>query len=130
MKKTFKTCMSALAIVVALSSVAFADSDAFTPLNFDDNSYSGKAEVTAPATVEEEVPIGATKINNAIVELDNAQVDVRNELLNLKTRYSEVDAQYVTVKAERSSLQKDIKAVEKRIKEIDKTKEKIRKHIL
>ncbi|MFI3299948.1 MAG: hypothetical protein R3Y28_00865 [Candidatus Gastranaerophilales bacterium] len=130
MNKTLKTCLSTLAIVVALSSVAFADGDAFTPLNFDDTSYKGKAEITTPVLETEEMPVGSAKMENAIIELDNAQVDVRNELLNAKTKYSEVDAQYVSVKAERKALDKQIKTTEKRIKEIDKTKEKIRKNLL
>lgn len=131
MMKSLKACVLSLAILTACSSAAFADGNAFTPLNFDDTAYGTPAKTsakTAPQT--EEVPAGNNKMQSAITQLDNAQVDVRNELLNYKSKYSDVDAQYKAVKAERQALSKQIKQVEKRIKQIDKAKERIRKNML
>ena len=115
-----------------------ADGNAFTPLNFNDTSYSGSnttviknsptpsVDTTAPA----EEAIGNGNIQNAIQQLDNAQIDIRNELLNYKTKFADVDAQYKLIKSERASLKKQVSSIEKRIKEIDKAKERIRKNML
>ena len=133
MIKTLKNAALSAAIMLACSSVAFADGNAFTPLNFDDASYGGTKSTT---TITPAQPIntqdlaGNSKMQNAILELDNAQVDVRNELLNYKAKYSDVDAQYKLIKSERSALAKQVKATEKRIKQIDKAKEKIRKNMM
>ncbi len=128
MIKTLKHTAFALTLFLACSSIAFADGNAFTPLNFDDASY-GTTSSSAPTSNPQEVP-GNSKMQNAILELDNAQVDVRNELLNYKAKYSDVDAQYKLIKAERKALDQQIKSIEKRIKQIDKAKEKIRKNML
>lgn len=134
MKKTLKHCVFSLAILIACSSAAFADGNAFTPLNFDDTAYGNPAKISSPApkavSAAEEIPAGNTKMQSAIVELDNAQVDVRNELLNYKSKYSDVDAQYTAIKAERKALSKQVRDIEKRIKQIDKAKERIRKNML
>ncbi len=132
MIKTFKQAALTLAVVLACSTAAFADGSAFTPLNFDDASYSGNQTTTiAPAqTTNPQDIAGNDKMQNAILQLDNAQVDVRNELLNYKAKYSDVDAQYKLIKAERKALDQQIRAIEKRIKQIDKAKEKIRKNML
>lgn len=132
MKSTLKTCVFSLAVIAACSSAAFADGNAFTPLNFDDTAYGTPAKISSqtPKSVAEEIPTGNTKMQSAILELDNAQVDVRNELLNYKTKYSDVDAQYTAVKAERKALDKQVKSIEKRIKQIDKAKERIRKNMI
>lgn len=132
MIKTFKQAALTLAVVLACSTAALADGSAFTPLNFDDASYSGNQTTTitpAPTTNPQDVA-GNDKMQNAILQLDNAQVDVRNELLNYKAKYSDVDAQYKLIKAERKALDQQIRAIEKRIKQIDKAKEKIRKNML
>ena len=129
--KTIKTIAFSTAILLACSGAAFADGSAFTPLNFDDASYSGNAKTTrSVATQDSQDLVGNSQMQNAILELDNAQVEVRNELLNYKAKYSEVDNQYTVIKAERKALGKQVKAIEKRIKRIDKTKEKIRKDML
>lgn len=133
MKKTLRTCLFSLAILAACSTAAFADGNAFTPLNFDDTAYGTPAKVTSPApkaVTGEEIPAGNTKMQSAITQLDNAQVDVRNELLNYKSKYSDVDAQYTAIRAERKALSKQVKQIEKRIKQIDKAKERIRKNML
>lgn len=145
MKKTLKNCVLSLAVLMACSCAAFADGNAFTPLNFDDTAYgtpvrtSATATTPAPVTAApkatstaglSEEPARNAKLQNAIIQLDNAQVDVRNELLNYKSKYSDVDAQYTAVKAERKALDKQIKSIERRIKKIDKQKENIRKNML
>lgn len=121
------------------SGVAFADGNAFTPLNFDEapsiSSLQTKQAATESAVKATNVPqaeeaLGNGNIQNAILQLDNAQVDIRNDLLNLKTKFADVDAQYKLVKNERNALKKQINAVQKRINAIDKAKEKIRKNMI
>lgn len=129
MKKTILT----LACACFLSTAAYADGNAFTPLNFNDTSYGQPSSVSSVATpvnniVEEAV--GNGNIQNAISQLENAQVDIRNDLMNCKTKYADVDAQYKLIKAERSALNKQIKSIERRIKDLDKAKERIRKNML
>lgn len=139
-KQTCSTCAIAFAFMFTCSHAALADGNAFTPLNFDDTSYTApgtssyttvpkaKAVVnTAPAA---ENLVGNGGIQNAILQLDNAQVDIRNDLLNYKAKFSDVDAQYKLIKNERKMLDKQVKSTEKRIKNIDKAKEKIRKNML
>ena len=127
MKKTIITLCACLLV----SGAAFADGNAFTPLNFDDAAYGTPASVKTDAVnaVQEEA-IGNGNIQNAISQLENAQVDIRNDLLNVKTKYADVDAQYKLIKAERASLNKQIRSIERRIKDIDRAKEKIRKNML
>lgn len=130
MKKMFL----AIGLSLLISGAAFADGNAFTPLNFNDTSYGKPVPTslngqTINAMAESEA-IGNGNIQNAISQLENAQVDIRNDLLNCKTKYADVDAQYKLIKSERAALKKQVKAVEKRIKEIDKAKEKIRKNML
>ena len=142
MKKTIKTfCLSTL-LAFCFAGAAFADGNAFTPLNFEDG-YSAQKTTPAVRTAATNTNVkpavntapvaeqtGNTKMQSAILELDNAQVDVRNELLNLKTRYSEIDSKYTLVKNERKVMKKQLKTTEKRIKQIEKAKEKIRKNML
>ena len=93
MKKTILT----LGVICALTGIAYADGNAFTPLNFNDTSYSGtttsNASSSAKSAVAEGEAIGNGNIQNAIQQLDNAQIDIRNELLNVKTKYADIDAQ-------------------------------------
>ncbi len=153
MKKTYKLILT-LAVFSTISNLAFADGNAFTPLNFDDTAYSAPkttpiAQKTssnpianafakampaknAPAVdaASGEIPIGNDNIQNAILELDNAQVGIRNDLLDYKAKYADVDAQYKLIKNERSMLYKQVKSIERRIRNIDKAKEKIRRNML
>ena len=127
MKKTVLT----LGILCAFSSIAFADGNAFTPLNFNDTNYGTTTVSNSPVnTISDNEAIGNGNIQNAIQQLDNAQIDIRNELLNTKTKFADVDAQYKLVKTERAALKKQVRSVEKRIKEIEKAKEKIRKNMI
>lgn len=143
-----------VAAFTIVSNLAFADGNAFTPLNFDDASYS--APKTVPATPKAssnpvsnaiskvlpaknagaidaapgEIPVGNNNIQNAILELDNAQVGIRNDLLNYKAKYADVDAQYKLIKNERTMLNKQVRSIERRIRGIDRAKEKIRRNML
>jgi len=150
--KITKTCSKlalTVAVLLSVSNAVFADGNAFTPLNFDDTSYStptpaAAGKVTPKAVLPTaakgtpgmldaatgEVPIGNDNIQNAILELDNAQVGIRNDLLNYKSKYSDVDAQYKLIKNERNMLNKQVKSIEKRIKNIDNEKNKIKKNML
>lgn len=129
-----KKIIPVLGLSLMLSSVAYADGNAFTPLNFNDTSYNQSAPSSYSAqainAMAESEAIGNGNIQNAISQLENAQVDIRNDLLNCKTKYADVDAQYKLIKAERAALKKQVKAVEKRIKEIETAKERIRKNML
>ena len=129
MKKT----ILALGLALVVCSAAYADGNAFTPLNFNDTSYnaSAPAATAAPAaSAPTEEAVGNGNIQNAISQLDNAQVDIRNDLLNCKTKFADVDAQYKLVKTERAALKKQIRSIERRIKDLDKAKEKIKKNMV
>jgi chromosome segregation ATPase len=122
-----------VAMMGILTVAAYADGNAFTPLNFNDTSYGTTNSATTQkgaVNVISDEAVGNGNIQNAIRQLDNAQIDIRNELLNVKTKYADVDAQYKLIKTERATLKKQVRSVEKRIKEIDKAKEKIRKNML
>ena len=128
-----KNLVYVLGLSLILTSAAYADGNAFTPLNFNDtaygkttNSYAAQA-VNAMAEAE---AIGNGNIQNAISQLENAQIDIRNDLLNCKTKFADVDAQYKLVKSERNALQKQIRTIERRIKDLDRAKERIRKNML
>ena len=128
-----KKILFAFGLSMMITGVAFADGNAFTPLNFNDTTY-GKTTNSYAAqainAVAEAEAIGNGNIQNAISQLENAQVDIRNELLNCKTKYADVDAQFKLIKAESVALKKQVKTVENRIKEIEKAKEKIRRNML
>ena len=130
MKKT----MLVLSLSLILSNAAYADGNAFTPLNFNDTAYDKPVPTSLSGqtinAIAESEAIGNGNIQNAISQLENAQVDIRNDLLNCKTKYADIDAQYKLIKAERAALKKQVKTVEKRIKEIERAKERIRKNML
>lgn len=155
--KIYNKLVLTLAVFVTVSNLAFADGNAFTPLNFDDasapaisapksvpagakassnpisNALSKVMPAKTPAAIDAapgEVPIGNDNIQNAILELDNAQVGIRNDLLTYKAKYADADAQYKLIKNERDMLYKQVKSIERRIRNIDKAKEKIRKNML
>lgn len=156
--KNYKKIILSLAVFAAVSNLAFADGNAFTPLNFDDASTATKAAPKAapssmkpaatnpfanavskimPAknapsidTASGEIPIGNDNIQNAILELDNAQVGIKNELLNYKAKYADVDAQFKLIKNERDMLHRQVVETERRIRRIDQNKERLRKNML
>ena len=129
-----KKMILSAAVVFAFSTAAYADGNAFTPLNFNDTSYSITNNQSSFAPVAQngmaEEAIGNGNIQNAISQLESAQTDIRTDLLNYKTKFADVDAQYKLVKTERASLKKQIKSIERRIKDIEKAKERIRKNML
>lgn len=125
-----KKIVLTLGALFAFSGLAFADGNAFTPLNFNDTSYGTTTSNTVVNTISEPEATGNGNIQNAVQQLENAQNDIRNELLNLKTKFADVDAQYKLVKSERAALKKQVRAVERRIKEIDNAKEKIKKNMI
>lgn len=154
MKKLYRIIL-AIATFAATSTLALADGSAFTPLNFDDTSYSVPQNVTPTAAKTPANPlsnalskvmpktstpsldmasgenaVGNSNIQNAILELDNAQVGIRNDLLNYKAKYADVDAQYRLIKNERDMLHKQVVSIERRIRNIDRTKERIRRNML
>ena len=135
MKRLFKNAIFSTVLLLACTSMALADGNAFTPLNFDDTAYGIKntSSTSMPqpiSTTQQIQQVGNENMQNAILQLDNAQVDVRNQLLDCKTKFAEIDAQYKTIKQERDAAYKQMKDIEKKIKEIDKTKEKIRKNMM
>ena len=84
-----KKIIFTLGLFMAVSSAVYADGNAFTPLNFNDTSYTsqvGAYAAQAVNAVAEAEAIGNGNIQNAISQLENAQVDIRNELLNCKTK--------------------------------------------
>lgn len=130
-----KKVIIALGLAFSVTCVAYADGNAFTPLNFNDTSYSGSSNLSsyssqAASAIAEAEAIGNGNIQNAITQLENAQIDIRNDLLNCKTKFADVDAQYKLIKTERAALKKQVKTIERRIKDIDKAKERIRKNML
>lgn len=154
MKKLYRIILT-IATFAATSTLALADGSAFTPLNFDDTSYSVPQKVTPTATPKATNPVtnafskvmpktsspsldmasgenavGNSNIQNAILELDNAQVGIRNDLLNYKAKYADVDAQYRLIKNERDMLHKQVVSIERRIRNIERTKERIRRNML
>lgn len=134
MKKVILT----ISAILLMNGAALADGNAFTPLDFNDTTYSTpkasaksttSSSTAARSSVQEEA-VGNGNIQNAIQQLENAQIDMRNELLNHRTKFADVDAQYKLVKSERATLKSQIRACEKRIRELDSAKEKIRRNML
>ena len=133
--KSLNKFILGLSVIMACSCSAFADGNAFTPLNFDDGYAPVKtsAASTAPAvnTASQSIDqVGNKQFQNAITQLESAQVDVRNDLLNVKTKFSDVDSKYQSVRAERKALKKEIRTLERKINKIDKQKESIRKNMI
>jgi len=154
MKKIYRILLT-IVTFAATATLALADGSAFTPLNFDDASYSAPKTTTAVASKTPTNPItnaiskvmpskntppldaalnenavGNSNIQNAILELDNAQVGIRNDLLTYKAKYADVDAQFKLIKNERSMLHRQIVSIERRIRNIDRAKERIRRNML
>ena len=131
-----KKIIMAVSFIFVLSSAVYADGSAFTPLNFNDTSYSKQSTSSftpvsnAGNTVISDEAIGNGNIQNAIMQLENAQTDIRNDLVNCRTKFADVDSQYKLIKAEREAIKKQIRSIEKRIKDIDNAKERIKKSML
>jgi prefoldin subunit 5 len=129
-ENNMKKIVLTLSVIFAFSGLAFADGNAFTPLNFNDTAYGTSNNGSTVNVISDTEAVGNGNIQNAVQQLENAQNDIRNDLLNVKTKYADVDAQYKLVKSERAALKKQIRSVEKRIKEIESAKDKIKKNMI
>ena len=136
------TCFITVVILIALSGCAFADGNAFTPLNFDDTAYSvptsnsskvntnvtktqGIAETTSSGQAT-----GNLDLQSAISKIDTALDDIRTEQNTCKAKFAEIDNQYKFVKNERANMKKQIRANEKRIRALTKAKTNVGKNVL
>ena len=73
-----KKIVLTLSIICAFSGLAYADGNAFTPLNFNDTSYGNSNTQSAVNTIPENEAIGNGNIQNAIQQLENAQKNFMN----------------------------------------------------
>lgn len=157
--KISKNLILTIACLSVVSSAAFADGSAFTPLNFDDSTSPAvttttpKVESTTTKTTSNPIAnafnkiipqkdsqavnnapstdaIGNENIQNAILNIDNAQVGIKNDLLNYKAKYSDINSQFILIKKERSMLHKQIVAIERRIRCLDREKDQLRKNMI
>ncbi|MBR1942453.1 hypothetical protein IJ843_01805 [bacterium] len=138
------TCILTAASMVLATGCAFADGNAFTPLNFDDTAYSvptttTKMNTVSAATTNNQGMVDTTvqtqatgnqDLQTAISKIDTALDDIRNEQNTCKAKYAEIDNQYKFVKNERSNMKKQIRANEKRIRALTKAKTNVGKNVL
>ena len=138
------TCLLAAISMLIATGSAYADGNAFTPLNFDDTAYSvpnnTSARTTAKTTsnsaglvdsnVQTQNTTGNAELQTAISKIDTALDDIRNEQNTCKAKYAEIDNQYKFVKNERANMKKQIRANEKRIRALTKAKDNIGKNVL
>ena len=76
MKKTYKLIL-AFAVFASVSNLAFADGNAFTPLNFDDTTYSTpKAVLTTPKVPPSAAKAQSNPISNALSKVMPVKKDV------------------------------------------------------
>ncbi len=141
---TFKnTCLLITASMLLTSACAFADGNAFTPLNFDDTAYSVPSSPTVKSTstysssgsqgiVEQSsnVKTGNVELQSAISKIDTALDNIRNEQNTCKAKYAEIDNQYKYVKDQRRNMKKQVRANEKRIRELNRAKTNLGKNVL
>lgn len=125
MKNITRILISA-AIITALNNMAFADGNAFTPLDFDKTPTTTNQTAQTPDTSNLDV-VGNESIQNAILQIDNAQVGLRSDLTNYKAKYADVDAQFKLIKNERAVLKKQIYTLERKIKNLEANKAKLKK---
>ncbi len=137
------TCFITVMSMILATSCAYADGNAFTPLNFDDTAYSvpnsSTAKTSAPSSnstglvdtnAKTQNAIGNAELQNAISKIDTALDDIRNEQNTCKAKFAEIDNQYKFVKNERANMKKQIRANEKRIRALTKAKNNIGKNVL
>lgn len=127
--KNFKRLFLSLAVVFALNSIAFADGNAFTPLDFDKPSSSA---VSTPNSIDATASdaVGNESIQNAITQIETAQTGIKNDLTNYQAKYADVDAQYKLVKNERAVLKKQVRSIERRLKTLERNKQKLKKTMI
>ena len=131
---------------------AFADGNAFTPLNFDDTAYSvpnttsttstkSTLSTTTSATSSSQGYVdtkaastqtitGNADLQGAIAKIDTALEDIRADQNVCKAKYADIDNQYKFIKNERSNMKKQVKKNEKRIKELTRAKANLGKNVL
>lgn len=134
------TCFLTVAGMLLATGCAFADGNAFTPLNFDDTAYSvptTSANKTTPNTtgitdsaMQTQNSTGNADLQTAISKIDRALDDIRNEQNTCKAKFAEIDNQYKFVKNERSNMKKQIRANDKRIRALTKAKTNLGKNVL
>lgn len=123
------------------SACAFADGNAFTPLNFDDTAYSVPSSPATKTTstfsgtqgvvdVNSTVKTGNVELQSAISKIDTALENIRNEQNTCKAKYAEIDNQYRYVKDQRRNMKKQVRANDKRIKELNRAKTNLGKNVL
>ena len=146
-----KTCYMTIVAILLSTGCAFADGNAFTPLNFDDTAYSVPNTNTASNTKTINAVNTPTETNSGIVNSSNVSigngtgnVDLQNAIAKVdtaldaikaeqnicKSKYADVDNQYKFIKNERSNLKKQVRANEKRIKELSKAKTKLSNNVI
>ena len=131
-----KTCLLTAVGMLMASGCAFADGNAFTPLNFDDTAYSVptnssvKTTTSGVADTQNQQAIGNQDLQSAISKIDTALDDIKNEQNTCKAKYAEIDNQYKFVKNERSNMKKTIRANEKRIRALTRAKTNLGKNVL
>lgn len=127
---------------------AFADGNAFTPLNFDDTAYSVPNTTntikTTSNTANNSAASGIVNTSNAIspnvtgnadlqsaiAKIDTALESIKSEQSICKSKFADVDNQYKFIKNERSNLKKQIRANERRINDLSKAKIKLGNNLL
>ncbi len=145
-----KTCLLLSAGIILSITPAFADGNAFTPLNFDDTAYSvpnttkanstksavsttsatsGQGYVDTSATNVQTIT-GNADLQGAIAKIDTALEDIRADQNVCKAKYADIDNQYKFIKNERSNMKKQVKKNEKRIKELTRAKANLGKNVL
>lgn len=139
--KLKNTCFLFTVSMLLTSACAFADGNAFTPLNFDDTAYSVPSSPTVKPTstysgtsgiVEQSsnVKTGNVELQSAISKIDTALDNIRNEQNTCKAKYAEIDNQYKYVKDQRRNMKKQVRANEKRIRELNRAKTNLGKNVL
>lgn len=136
-------CFLVAASMLLVTGCAYADGNAFTPLNFDDTAYSVPTTSTrtsatntkansgiVDANAQKPNNIGNAELQTAISKIDTALDDIRNEQNTCKAKFAEIDNQYKFVKNERANMKKQIRANEKRIRALTKAKTNIGKNVL
>ncbi len=130
------TCLLTAVGMLMASGCAFADGNAFTPLNFDDTAYSVPKNTNVKAvnnvadTANQTQAIGNQDLQTAISKIDTALDDIKNEQNTCKAKFAEIDNQYKFVKNERRNMKKTIRANERRIRALTKAKTNLGKNVL
>ena len=127
----FTRILMGFVILASLNGVAFADGNAFTPLDFNDSSKAAEPSSATKATSDAALDsVGNESIQNAILQIESAQAGIKNDLENYRAKYADVDAQYKLIKNERAVLKKQIKTIETRMNSLERNKQKLKKNMI